>query len=185
MRRGRCLQWPGRSRGVHPVGPCPVWWGGVGAGAGRDSGVGSFRGVWVCRLAGHHRLRRCMRGAIRVPARCRVFRAESLVWLEGYQALRRWREENEITGLHAVGCDVDAAAGSTGAFALGRWVHQQRRALRAANSVPTARSCSTRPAWCGSRARRRGRPSSPRSGPTTEPPDTSPSGRTRSGARAR
>lgn len=62
--------------------------------------------------------------------RCRVIRPESLVWLEGYQALRRWREENEITGLHAVAYDVETTAGTTDAFPLGRWVHQQRRALR-------------------------------------------------------
>ncbi|MFG3117479.1 Helicase associated domain protein [Streptomyces sp. NPDC048197] len=68
--------------------------------------------------------------------RCRVIRPESLVWLEGYQALRRWREENEITGLHAVAYDVEAAAGSTDAFPLGRWVHQQRRALRAGELDP-------------------------------------------------
>lgn len=68
--------------------------------------------------------------------RCRVIRPESLVWLEGYQALRRWRAENEITGLHAVAYDVEAAAGSTDAFPLGRWVHQQRRALRAGELDP-------------------------------------------------
>jgi hypothetical protein len=63
--------------------------------------------------------------------RCRVIRPESLVWLEGYQALRRWRTEHEITGLHAVPYDTETAAGTTEAFPLGRWVHQQRRALRA------------------------------------------------------
>ncbi|GAA2329831.1 DEAD/DEAH box helicase [Streptomyces caniferus] len=68
--------------------------------------------------------------------RCRVIRPESLVWLEGYQALRRWREENEITGLHAVAYDVETTAGSTDAFPLGRWVHQQRRALRAGELDP-------------------------------------------------
>lgn len=68
--------------------------------------------------------------------RCRVIRPESLVWLEGYQALRRWRAENEITGLHAVAYDVEAAAGSTDSFPLGRWVHQQRRALRAGELDP-------------------------------------------------
>ncbi|WP_405835085.1 Helicase associated domain protein, partial [Streptomyces platensis] len=62
--------------------------------------------------------------------RCRVIRPESLVWLEGYQALRRWREENESTGLHAVPYDVETKTGATDAFPLGRWVHQQRRALR-------------------------------------------------------
>ncbi|MFF7234493.1 Helicase associated domain protein [Streptomyces sioyaensis] len=68
--------------------------------------------------------------------RCRVIRPEALVWLEGYQSLRRWREENEIPGLHAVGYDVEAAAGSTDAFPLGRWVHQQRKALRAGELDP-------------------------------------------------
>ncbi|MCF3143635.1 DEAD/DEAH box helicase [Streptomyces platensis] len=68
--------------------------------------------------------------------RCRVIRPESLVWLEGYQALRRWREENEITGLYAVPYDTEAPAGTTADFPLGRWVHQQRRALRAGELDP-------------------------------------------------
>lgn len=63
--------------------------------------------------------------------RTRVYRPESLVWLEGYQALIRWRAENEITGVHAVPYDVEVAVGTTKAFPLGRWVHQQRKALRA------------------------------------------------------
>ncbi|MEU8779462.1 helicase associated domain-containing protein, partial [Streptomyces sp. NPDC048606] len=63
--------------------------------------------------------------------RTRVYRPESLVWLEGYQALIRWRKENEITGVHAVPYDVEVAVGVTKAFPLGRWVHQQRKALRA------------------------------------------------------
>ncbi|GAA3125060.1 hypothetical protein GCM10020254_85410 [Streptomyces goshikiensis] len=63
--------------------------------------------------------------------RTRVYRPESLVWLEGYQALIRWRAENEITGLHAVPYDVEIEVGVTKAFPLGRWVHQQRKALRA------------------------------------------------------
>ncbi|MER7490991.1 Helicase associated domain protein [Streptomyces sp. NPDC126497] len=62
--------------------------------------------------------------------RTRVYRPESLVWLEGYQALIRWRAENEITGLHAVPYDVETEVGATKAFPLGRWVHQQRKALR-------------------------------------------------------
>ncbi|WP_306324543.1 DEAD/DEAH box helicase [Streptomyces venezuelae] len=62
--------------------------------------------------------------------RTRVYRPESLVWLEGYQALLRWRKENEITGVHAVPYDVEVAVGVTKAFPLGRWVHQQRKALR-------------------------------------------------------
>ncbi|MER5728869.1 Helicase associated domain protein [Streptomyces sp. NPDC002138] len=63
--------------------------------------------------------------------RTRVYRPESLVWLEGYQALIRWRAENEITSVHAVPYDVEVEVGVTKAFPLGRWVHQQRKALRA------------------------------------------------------
>ncbi|MEU0132405.1 Helicase associated domain protein [Streptomyces sp. NPDC006289] len=63
--------------------------------------------------------------------RTRVYRPESLVWLEGYQALVRWRKENEITGVHAVPYDVEVEVGVTKDFPLGRWVHQQRKALRA------------------------------------------------------
>ncbi|MFF4648118.1 Helicase associated domain protein [Streptomyces sp. NPDC001389] len=62
--------------------------------------------------------------------RTRVYRPESLVWLEGYQALIRWRTENKITGLHAVPYDTETAVGVTKNFPLGRWVHQQRKALR-------------------------------------------------------
>ncbi|AZM57365.1 helicase [Streptomyces sp. WAC 01529] len=63
--------------------------------------------------------------------RTRVYRPESLVWLEGYQALLRWRRENEITGLYAVPYDTETQVGVTKDFPLGRWVHQQRKALRA------------------------------------------------------
>ncbi|MET8616144.1 DEAD/DEAH box helicase [Streptomyces misionensis] len=63
--------------------------------------------------------------------RTRVYRPESLVWLEGYQALLRWRKENEITGLYAVPYDTEVEVGTTKFFPLGRWVHQQRKALRA------------------------------------------------------
>ncbi|MEW2374362.1 Helicase associated domain protein [Streptomyces sp. NPDC006656] len=62
--------------------------------------------------------------------RTRVYRPESLVWLEGYQALIRWRAENEIAGLYAVPYDVEVEVGVTKAFPLGRWVHQQRKAQR-------------------------------------------------------
>ncbi|MEV0993257.1 Helicase associated domain protein [Streptomyces sp. NPDC049949] len=62
--------------------------------------------------------------------RTRVYRPESLVWLEGYQALIRWRKENGITGVHAVPYDTETAVGITKDFPLGRWVHQQRKALR-------------------------------------------------------
>lgn len=63
--------------------------------------------------------------------RTRVYRPESLVWLEGYQALLRWRAENMITGLYAVPYDTETEVGVTKDFPLGRWVHQQRKALRA------------------------------------------------------
>ncbi|MFJ2060609.1 Helicase associated domain protein [Streptomyces sp. NPDC087908] len=63
--------------------------------------------------------------------RTRVYRPESLVWLEGYQALLRWRAENEITGVYAVPYDVEVEVGATKSFPLGRWVHQQRKAQRA------------------------------------------------------
>ncbi|MEU5583444.1 Helicase associated domain protein [Streptomyces huasconensis] len=68
--------------------------------------------------------------------RTRVYRPESLVWLEGYQALIRWRKENKITGLYAVPYDVEVEVGATKAFPLGRWVHQQRKALRAGELEP-------------------------------------------------
>ncbi|MFI2241082.1 DEAD/DEAH box helicase [Streptomyces chrestomyceticus] len=63
--------------------------------------------------------------------RTRVYRPEPLVWLQGYQALIHWRAENEITGLYAVPYDVEVEVGVTKDFPLGRWVHQQRKALRA------------------------------------------------------
>ncbi|MFB8016900.1 helicase associated domain-containing protein, partial [Streptomyces rochei] len=63
--------------------------------------------------------------------RTRVYRPESLVWLEGYQALIRWRKENGITGVHAVPYDTEVEVGVTKDFPLGRWVHQQRKARRA------------------------------------------------------
>lgn len=68
--------------------------------------------------------------------RTRVYRPESLVWLEGYQALLRWRKEHEITGLYAIPYDTETEVGVTRAFPLGRWVHQQRKALRAGELEP-------------------------------------------------
>ncbi|MBL1120495.1 DEAD/DEAH box helicase family protein [Streptomyces sp. 110] len=62
--------------------------------------------------------------------RTRVYRPESLVWLEGHQARRRWREENTITGLHATPYDAETAIGG-GRFPVGRWEAQQRRTARA------------------------------------------------------
>lgn len=52
-------------------------------------------------------LQRARRGHHRGILRARVYRPESLVWLEGYQALLRWRQENEITGLYAVPYDTE------------------------------------------------------------------------------
>ncbi|MGW6951778.1 Helicase associated domain protein [Streptomyces xanthophaeus] len=69
-------------------------------------------------------------GTIAAFLRTRVYRPESLVWLEGYQALIRWRAENQITGVYAVPYDVEVEVGVTKNFPLGRWVHQQRKALR-------------------------------------------------------
>ncbi|MFI1941149.1 Helicase associated domain protein [Streptomyces purpureus] len=68
--------------------------------------------------------------------RCRVIRPQSLVWLEGYQALIRWRTENGITGLYAVPYDTETTVGATTDFPLGRWVHQQRKSLRAGDLDP-------------------------------------------------
>jgi superfamily II DNA or RNA helicase len=68
--------------------------------------------------------------------RCRVIRPQSLVWLEGYQALLRWRTENGITGLHAIPYDVETEVGTTKGYPLGRWVHQQRKALRGGELDP-------------------------------------------------
>ncbi|WP_159672624.1 DEAD/DEAH box helicase [Streptomyces mexicanus] len=68
--------------------------------------------------------------------RTRVYRPESLAWLEGYQALLRWRKENQITGLYAVPYDTEAEVGTTKTFPLGRWVHQQRKTLRAGELDP-------------------------------------------------
>ncbi|MFE2118978.1 Helicase associated domain protein [Streptomyces microflavus] len=70
-------------------------------------------------------------GTIAAFLRTRVYRPESLVWLEGYQALIRWRAKNEITEVHAVSYDIETEVGVTKSFPLGRWVHQQRKALRA------------------------------------------------------
>ncbi|MFD3585730.1 Helicase associated domain protein [Streptomyces sp. NPDC058683] len=68
--------------------------------------------------------------------RTRVYRPESLMWLEGYQALIRWRKKHHITGLHAVPYDTETTVGVTKDFPLGRWVHQQRKALRAGELEP-------------------------------------------------
>lgn len=48
--------------------------------------------------------------------RTRVYRPESLVWLEGYQALIRWRAQNGITGLYAFPYDTETTVGATKNF---------------------------------------------------------------------
>ncbi|MFF9627247.1 Helicase associated domain protein [Streptomyces griseosporeus] len=68
--------------------------------------------------------------------RTRVYRPESLAWLEGYQALLRWRRDNKISGLHAVPYNTQTTVGVTKNFPLGRWVHQQRKTLRAGDLDP-------------------------------------------------
>ncbi|MFI1018201.1 helicase associated domain-containing protein [Streptomyces sp. NPDC020965] len=61
--------------------------------------------------------------------RTRVYRPESLVWLEGYEARRKWRFENGITGLVATPYDTEVPVGVVN-YPLGRWEAQQRRAAR-------------------------------------------------------
>ncbi|TFE38552.1 helicase [Streptomyces sp. ICN441] len=68
--------------------------------------------------------------------RCRVIRPQSLIWLQGYQALIHWRTENKITGLHAIPYDTETIVGTTPGFPLGRWVHQQRKVLRSGELDP-------------------------------------------------
>ncbi|CAL9673316.1 hypothetical protein SUDANB178_07627 [Streptomyces sp. enrichment culture] len=65
-------------------------------------------------------------------------------------------------------------------FRLGGGCISSERRCGPGNWRSGARRCWTRrrPGWCGSRARRRGRTSSPRSGPTGGPPGTSHRGRT-------
>ncbi|GGZ18076.1 helicase [Streptomyces nitrosporeus] len=62
--------------------------------------------------------------------RTRVYRPESLVWLQGYEARRKWRAEKGITGVAAIPYDVEVELGVI-LFPLGRWEYQQRRAYRA------------------------------------------------------
>lgn len=119
--------------------------------------------------------------------RTRVYRPESLVWLEGYQALIRWRKENHITGLYAVPYDTETTVGVTKDFPSGDGSTSSAKPCERASWRTGARSCSTprRPGCYGNRARKPGRPSSPRSGPTGGPPDTSRRVRTRYGAKAK
>ncbi|WP_181384329.1 helicase associated domain-containing protein [Streptomyces sp. NWU49] len=59
-----------------------------------------------------------------------MYRPESLVWLEGYQALLRWRRENGITDLAPSPTTPRPRSASPRASPLGRWVHRQRKAPR-------------------------------------------------------
>ncbi|MGE9697783.1 Helicase associated domain protein, partial [Streptomyces sp. CH6] len=62
--------------------------------------------------------------------RTRVYQPESLVWLEGYEALRAWRAEQRVSGLCAVPYDAEVTAGASRRYPVGRWVAAQRRARR-------------------------------------------------------
>ncbi|MEV7862992.1 Helicase associated domain protein [Streptomyces hirsutus] len=111
---------------------------GPGAGAGPENGETSQAQQEVDRVTSVVVNFASPRDAADIAAltRCRVIRPESLVWLEGYQALARWRKENGITGLYAVPYDTETAVGVTKDYPLGRWVHQQRRAHRAGELDP-------------------------------------------------
>ncbi|GAA2417510.1 Helicase associated domain protein [Streptomyces mauvecolor] len=65
----------------------------------------------------------------------RVYQPQSLVWLEGLNALRAWRAEHHVTGLYAVPYDAEVQVGYT-AYPVGRWVAQQRRTYRAGDLHP-------------------------------------------------
>ncbi|WP_106432247.1 DEAD/DEAH box helicase [Streptomyces sp. Tu6071] len=62
--------------------------------------------------------------------RTRVYQPESLVWLEGYEALRAWRAEQGVSGVCAVPYDAEVAAGASRRYPVGRWTAAQRRARR-------------------------------------------------------
>ncbi|MGW3491924.1 Helicase associated domain protein [Streptomyces sp. NPDC001054] len=62
--------------------------------------------------------------------RTRVYQPESLVWLEGYEALRAWRAEQGVSGLCAVPYDAEVAVGASRRYPVGRWTAEQRRARR-------------------------------------------------------
>lgn len=102
---------------------------GAGTGAGQQEGQESGSGAMESELLQFSSPRDP--ATIAAFLRTRVYRPQSLVWLEGYQALLRWRAQNKIGGLYAVPYDVETQAGVTKAFPLGRWVHQQRKARRA------------------------------------------------------
>ncbi|MDX2733454.1 Helicase associated domain protein [Streptomyces sp. PA03-2a] len=67
--------------------------------------------------------------------RTRVIRPQSMVWLEGYNALHQWRRAHGHTGPVAVPYDTEVAL-EVSQFPLGRWVAQQRRTFRAGELEP-------------------------------------------------
>lgn len=73
--------------------------------------------------------------------RCRVIRPQSLVWLEGYQALIRWRAENEIAGLYAVPYDTETIVGTTKDYPWAGGSTSSAAPTAQANSTPTAPRC--------------------------------------------
>ncbi len=119
--------------------------------------------------------------------RTRVYRPESLVWLEGYQALIHWRKKHHITGVHAVPYDVEVEVGVTKDFPSGGGSTSSAKPCGRVSWRSGARRCWThrRPGWSGSPARKPGRTSSPRSARSDGRPGTSHRDRTRCGARAR
>ncbi|MEU6850416.1 Helicase associated domain protein [Actinacidiphila alni] len=72
--------------------------------------------------------------------RTRVYKPESLVWLEGYQALIRWRTDHHVTGLHAVPYDAVTTVGLMTDYPVGRWTHRQRTLHRAGELEPRRRT---------------------------------------------
>ncbi|GAA3123668.1 hypothetical protein GCM10020254_83550 [Streptomyces goshikiensis] len=84
--------------------------------------------------------------------RTRVYRPDSLVWLEGYQALLRWRAENEITGVYAVPYDVEVEVGVTKDFppsAGGCTSSARRCGLGSWRTGARSSRTRRRPAWWG------------------------------------
>ncbi|MFE3181878.1 helicase associated domain-containing protein [Streptomyces violascens] len=65
----------------------------------------------------------------------RVYQPQSLVWLEGLDALRAWRAKHHIAGLYAVPYDAEVQVGYT-TYPVGRWVAQQRRTYRTGDLHP-------------------------------------------------
>lgn len=106
--------------------------------------------------------------------RTRVYRPDSLVWLEGYQALLHWRKKHHITGLYAVPYDTETTVGATKAFPWAAGSTSSGAPTAPVNSTTTARNCSTRPGWCGNPATKPGRTNSPSCAPTGAPTATSP-----------